>query len=376
MEISEKSSSEVLKLNIGRVLTIGGAFAGFNIGTSFASGQEALQYFSGHGFFGSLGAILISIILFSWFGSVVIADGYALKLKKTTRIFRFYLGERLGAAFEWIISTELILVYAVLVSAAGSSIHEAFGISSEVGKIIIVLTTLLTVVLGLKRIVQIIGRISPFMLTSILVISLIAILRNPSEIVKPVNFEGNLFPNWIVSGIMYAAFSAPGISPYLAGVGSSTAKSHKESLTGGILGAFAIIGSQLLISTAVLTDFGNVSQLQIPFIAIARNIHPSLARIFSIMLLLATYAPAVPMLYTITNQITQDEKSNLFRMSALIFAATGFAAGQLKFTTMLRIIFPITGYFGLIFLFGIFYTKYILKKKAMPEEQKIQSEKN
>ena len=34
------------KMNIGQIIAIGGAFMGFVIGSSFASGQECMQYFT------------------------------------------------------------------------------------------------------------------------------------------------------------------------------------------------------------------------------------------------------------------------------------------------------------------------------------------
>lgn len=42
------------KMNIGQIIAIGGAFMGFVIGSSFASGQECMQYFTGFGLLGIL----------------------------------------------------------------------------------------------------------------------------------------------------------------------------------------------------------------------------------------------------------------------------------------------------------------------------------
>ena len=46
------------KLSISQIIAIGGAFMGFVIGSSFASGQECMQYFTS---FGVLGLSLIHI---------------------------------------------------------------------------------------------------------------------------------------------------------------------------------------------------------------------------------------------------------------------------------------------------------------------------
>ena len=52
------------KMNIGQIIAIGGAFMGFVIGSSFASGQECMQYFTEFGLLGSIGAGIIALILY------------------------------------------------------------------------------------------------------------------------------------------------------------------------------------------------------------------------------------------------------------------------------------------------------------------------
>ena len=53
---------EEKKISISQVIAIGGAFMGFVIGSSFASGQEeCMQYFTGHGVLGSIGAGIIAL---------------------------------------------------------------------------------------------------------------------------------------------------------------------------------------------------------------------------------------------------------------------------------------------------------------------------
>lgn len=58
---------EEKKVSISQVIAIGGAFMGFVIGSSFASGQECMQYFTGHGVLGSIGAGIIALLLYVWF---------------------------------------------------------------------------------------------------------------------------------------------------------------------------------------------------------------------------------------------------------------------------------------------------------------------
>lgn len=81
------------------------------------------------------------------------------------------------------------------------------------------------------------------------------------------------------------------------------------------------------------------------------------------MLLLGIYTTAVPMLYTVCNKVSSDSKSWAYRIAAVVTAIVSIFGGQLSFSTMISIIYPISGYAGLVIFAGIIYTKYIKKRK-------------
>lgn len=355
------------KVNLAQVIAIGGAFMGFVIGSSFASGQEALQYFSGHGVWRSVGVGIIALILFVWFNVVIIEDGRNLQLEQTNNMFQFYLGKYLGTFCEWFTPIMLFLVYAMMISAAGSTFIEYYGVSGNIGRLLMIAASLITVLLGLKKLVKIVGFISPFLLVGIIIISLLAIFKNPQGIMEadtavktlPIN---TMFNNWIVSGVLFAAFTVTGVVPYLAGIGATTATSKKNALYGGIFGGFAFVAAVLIMNFGLLANLSNVYNLEIPSLYVANQISPIFGRIFSVMLVLGIYTTAVPMMYTASNRISRDDKSTTFKIAAIVTAIAGFFGGQLSFSTMVGFIYPISGYVGLMIFVGMFYTKYIKKR--------------
>lgn len=70
------------------IITFAGAIVAYLIGSGFASGQEAMQFFTSFGVKGCLGAILITMCLYVWFSSTIMEDGRRLKLESTNQIFR------------------------------------------------------------------------------------------------------------------------------------------------------------------------------------------------------------------------------------------------------------------------------------------------
>ena len=359
---------EEKKVSISQVIAIGGAFMGFVIGSSFASGQECMQYFTGHGVLGSIGAGIIALLLYVWFVTVIVEDGRKLKLHNSGKMFNFYLGKYLGFIMEWFPPIMLFFVYSTMISGAGSTFEEYYGVNGNFGRAFMIIASLLTVLLGLNKLVKIVGYIAPVLLAVTILIGVISIVSNPAgiaeadETLKHVEVNSN-FSNWALSGFMYGAYTVTGVVPYLADIGKSTATNRKNALLGGIFGGGAFLIAVMILNFGLLANLGDVYNLEIPSLFVAASIHPIFGQIFSVLLIGAIYTTAVPMLYTVCNKISSDSKSTPYRVAAIVTAIVSIFGGQLSFSTMISIIYPISGYAGVVIFAGMIYTKYIKKKK-------------
>ena len=355
------------KVSILQIISIGGAFMGFVIGSSFASGQECMQYFTGFGLLGSIGAGIIALVLYAWFVCVIVEDGRQLRLNNSGKMFHFYLGKYLGFILEWFTPIMLFFVYSMMISGAGSTFQEYYNINGNIGRVIMIVASLGTVLLGLKKLVKIIGYIAPVLLVVTIIIGILSIINNPEGIamadqnLKTVEVHTN-FSFWALSGLMYAAYTVTGVVPYLADIGKSTSTGKKNSLWGGLFGGGAFLIAVMILNFGLLANITDVYNLEIPSLFVAATISPVFGHIFSILLLLGIYTTAVPMLYTVCNKISSDEKSKAYRITAIATAIVSIFGGQLSFSTMISIIYPISGYAGIVIFVGIIYTKYIKKK--------------
>lgn len=356
------------KIKISRVITIGGAFMGFVIGSSFASGQECLQYFTGHGVLGSIGAGVIALLLYVWFVSVIVEDGRYLKLHNSGKMFNFYLGKYIGFVLEWFTPIMLFFVYSMMISASGSTFEEYYGINSNIGRAAMIIASLATVLLGLDKLVKIVGRIAPVLLIVTIIIGIISIANNPGGVanadsqLQEVKVHSN-FENWALSGFMYGAYTVTGVVPYLADIGKSASTNKKNSLLGGLFGGGAFLIAVMILNFGLLANIKVVANLEIPSLYVADSISPVFGAVFSVLLLLGIYTTAVPMMYTVCNKISSDSHSKAYKITAIVTAIVSIFGGQLSFSTMISIIYPISGYAGIVIFIGILYTKYIKKKK-------------
>lgn len=359
---------EEKKINLSQVIAIGGAFMGFVIGSSFASGQECMQYFTGHGVLGSIGAGIIALILYVWFVSVIVEDGRKLKLQNSGKMFNFYLGKYLGYILEWFTPIMLFFVYSTMISGAGSTFEEYYGVNGNIGRVAMILASLATVLLGLNKLVKIVGYIAPVLLAVTMLIGVISIVSNPAGIAEADKVledvtVNNAFNNWALSGFMYGAYTVTGVVPYLADIGKSTATNKKNAILGGLFGGGAFLIAVLILNFGLLANLADVYQLEIPSLFVAASINPVFGQIFSILLIGAIYTTAVPMLYTVCNRISSDSTSKSYRIAAIVTAIVSLFGGQLSFSTMIGIIYPISGYAGIVIFIGMVYTKYIKKRK-------------
>ena len=86
-------------VSMKNIIKFAGAYVACAIGSGFATGQEILQFFSGHGLM-SLAGVAVTTALFAWCGGMFMKHGYEKQLKEPSEIMGFYFGAKLSRFFE------------------------------------------------------------------------------------------------------------------------------------------------------------------------------------------------------------------------------------------------------------------------------------
>ena len=103
----------------------------------------------------------------------------------------------------------------MMISGAGSTFEEYYGVNGNIGRAIMIIASLGTVLLGLEKLVKIVGYIAPVLLVVTMFIGILSIVNNPEGIaqadqnLKTVQVNTN-FNNWALSGLMYGAYTVTG----------------------------------------------------------------------------------------------------------------------------------------------------------------------
>ena len=339
------------KLNFGRVIKLSGAYIAFIIGSGFATGQEIIQFYTSYGWL-SVGAILISMFLFAWVGASVMGMGYDNKQEgKNPGAYQQFCGKYLGTFYEYFVVFFLFCVVVVLISGAGATLNEYYGLNHLVGSGLMAILIYVAYVFGLKGLINIVGTIGPVIIVFTVIVGLVTIagsfdgLANVSTAIQNVNLP-KASPNWIISGLSYASYNVFGAIFFLSELGKES-KTRKEATWGGALGGIILMTATLVMNIALLSQVDIIGELAVPTLHLADSISPVVGVAFSVVLILGIFSTAAPMTWTVCDKITKEGTAKA-KIIAAVVVVLAFVGGQLPFGTLVGIIYPYTGYLGIL----------------------------
>ncbi len=302
--------------------------------------------------------------LFFFIGYSILLIGRSLKAKSHVDIVRFTNGRVLGFFIDAVITVFLFGGLSAMIAGAGAVFKEQFSLAPVWGTLAMAAVTLLTVTAGIRGVINAISYVVPFLLVSVLYISILSLAGNP---VTPQEIEAakalpGATPHWLLSAVNYASYNIVISIGVLAPMGACTPDS-KKLLAGAILGAAGLGLGLAAIYFCVLTNVTDAGALELPMIEAAGRISGALRLAFAIVLFAEVYTTAVGNLYAFSERVSLK-----ISKKALIAGVTVLAllAGQLGFSTMVRFLYPAVGYAGIVFFAGVVYV-WTAKRKAVTQ---------
>lgn len=351
-----RESKQVVKKS--KVINYAGAFIALLIGSGFATGQEILQYFVSWGYKGILG-VIVCFILLAYVGVSFVSAGYNNRFKTPNDIYKYYCGNALGTFYDYFSIFFIFLSFTVMIGGTGATVNQHYGISPYIGGVIMALLAVITVVFGLSKIVEVIGNIGPVIVVIAIFVGAVSIFTNldgassaPDVIqamVKSKEIKVASTSWWLAAG-SYVGFCMLWLAAFLGQVGSG-ANSDREAKLGAFGGALGFSIAVLLMTLGIIFSIATLNGSQIPTLVLAARIHPMLANLFSVIILLGIYTTSVPLLWSVVARFA-EEKTLKFKLLAIVLAVLGAVIGLLlKFDTLVNYVYVINGYVGLILLF-------------------------
>ena len=340
--------------NFGKIVTLTGAYLGFLIGSGVATGQELMQYYSPYGFkvFGTALTIAVILIVANYGFSYAGKTG---KLKTGGDVFVFYCGKYAGRAFDLFSAVFCYMSYVVMVSGGAATLNQQYGIPTLVGAVLVAVLAAVTVAFGLTKLVDIIGKVTPIMLVCIFGISVICLIKNASGIIPNIEAidSGALEvtkagSNWFMSGLSNGGFCILWLAGFSAVLG--TTEDFKTLQKASIASSILLVIINMVIGFSILAKIDVVGTMQIPNLYIAKELWSPLASIFGVLIFMAIYTSACPLLWTPVCRFSKEGTVGYKVLSALLAAVGVVIALYIPFNVLMNYIYVINGYLGFVVL--------------------------
>ena len=340
------------RCSIRNVVTFAGAFIAWIIGSGFATGQEILQFFTSYGYY-SYGVVLLNLLGFLFLGQVLFTTGYAHREEENFNHFTFFCGKNVGRFYSWLIPVTLLMIMAVLISGAGATISEYYGINRYLGSMIMAVMVLCAYLTGFEKMVRIVSTIGPVIIAFTLMVGLTTVIRGAANLSHIRQYETVLgasrsAPNWLISSVLYISLNFLSGSTYFTALGM-TARSRKEAKWGAVWGALTMILAIAIMNTAILLHSKDAASLAIPTLYLARHISNVLGAVFSVVLVLGMFSSCSTMMWTVCSRFSFSAPGRN-RMAAAAVAVFAFLLGMLPFSRLINVFYPFVGYMGLIYI--------------------------
>ena len=342
---------------------IAATYVGTVIGAGFASGQEILQFF---GVFGNSGlaGLLVVTLLFILYGYIIMDLGYKVQSQSYMEVIRLSGGKYFGIVADSIILFFLFGTLATMIAASGALLNQQFGVHKIIGGTIMAVISVITVFMGLNGLINSLSLIAPVLLTTAVGTSIISVyFIPPREGNIPFSQAAGAFAgNWLWSAILYVSYNVVTAIAVLGPLGHK-AWDRKAIRNGAFMGGLALGLCALAIYMAVYKSIGDLGGVELPMIYIARGVSSIILLIYSIVLLASVYATAAGSLYGFTARVF-DRGRVRGRLKVTAIAILAFAASQFGFSNLVKYMYPVEGFLGIILLAGLVYSKFKLMKKS------------
>jgi len=331
--------------NIINICKITFVIIGTIIGAGFASGQEIYTFFNKYGFNGLVG-ICISILLISY----IIYKTFKIVLEnninnyeefiKTIMPQKFKENKILTYTINNIINIFLLICFNIMIAGFATYFVQELNISKWFGAILITVLSFITLSKNIDGVIKINTYLIP------IIILLIAFLgMNKIENINIVSENYNISMYWILSSILYASYNSITLIPILISL-KNKINAKKQSIIISICVGIIMLILSIIIFLLMNTFIKEIYGVEIPLVYIASTLGKTFKYIYGIVILIAIFTTAIGSGYGFLSNITKKRKT--YMLCAGIMCLVSIAIGQIGFSRLINLLYPVFGYLGII----------------------------
>jgi len=262
--------------------------------------------------------------------------------------------------------------YFFMISGFGNVLNQQFGMDIAFGSGLAVVISVFTALLGLKKMVDIIGKIGPIIVGFSIILGIISAfwtyphIPEGCELIQSGAIEvPHAGHSVLLSALAYTGTCTLLPMAYFAHIGYDFKEyRYKDTKMIFLLAALSYGICLILLALNFIGDIAECGPVAIPNLILANRFLPAAGLIFSVIILLAIYSTMCPILWTCASMLWKDETSLPYRSfivvcGIVVYVVTLFVPYQ----TLLNYIMTYFGYTGAISGVAILVRYYMLKRE-------------
>lgn len=357
------------------ILLTSASFAGFNIGSGFATGIEALQFFGSWGSTLAFVGIIIATAICAMAMVPVYISGYEQHFEKQNSVYHYYCGDYLGVAFDYYMYIYMAFVVLMMMSGAGATVSQLTGLPVFIGTIIMGVMCILTALLKLEKIMDVLSSMCIFICLFIVICWLYVVFTSGSN----ANVSLAKANEYVSHGELLRSQAFGVFNPYLSAISSggmlvgsgftwasatgALAKNKKEAVWAGILSSVFYYTATAVVVYLILNSIDDVAGKEVPMLSIIQRFMPKLSWLYSLMIILAIYATISGRLFLIADRFDRgNKKLRLFIVTA-ITVVSALSASFIRFSVISNIVFSVASTVGVL-ITAVVIIKYVRQRLA------------
>ena len=358
-----------MKNNFARSFIIAMAYVGVVVGAGFASGQEVLQYFVAFGLEGIFGGIL-ALVIFSITGKAILDLGNYFLANEHNYVLEETLPKWVSKAFDVSLIISTFGIGFVMIAGAGANLNQQFGLPLLAGSILLTLLIIICGFLDVKKVTNVIGSITPFLVIFLFGISIYAIFKSDlsfNDAIPLTKQVKTTLPHWSIAGWNYVGMNImTGFS--MAIVIGGDLFNRKTAIKGGFWGG-AICGFLIILSTiALILQVPNVATSPMPMLELVNQANPILGIIYSIIIFGMIFNTGAGVYYSLASRFAPTDKKK-FTKILTITTFLGLGISTVGFTDLISYAYPVIGAMGMALIVILIYLNFKYKPLFKKEDQ-------
>lgn len=320
------------------------------IGAGFASGQEMYLFFYRYGINGILGLVLCSSLM-----ETVIYKTFVIIYKKQIHSYKDFLNtifgsERLSLISNIIVNAFLLVTFYIMISGFGTYFEQRFQISSVIGASIFSIICFFVLIKDIEGVKRVNSLIVPILIVFILIIGILSLKR--LDVTNLINVKNNFI--WILQAIVYCSYNMILVIPVLVSF-EKYISSKKQIVIVSIISGVIVFVLAISIFFALTSVTADYSKIEMPAVyAIDKNFS-WLSGIYGSVILVSIFSTAISIGISFLKNITKDRKS--FPQFVAIMCISGVIISNFGFSNLVKLLFPLFGYLGIVEIGYIFKAK-------------------